>query len=80
MKLSALFVERFLAAHSTPPEEIALDFDATDDPIHGQQHQSFFQGCYRHDCFLPLSVFCGVLCCVRGCGHRRLMWQSACEP
>lgn len=64
VKLSALFVERFLVAHPTPPEEIVLDFDATDDPIHGQQEQAFFLGYYRHYRFLPLYVFCGghLLC------------------
>lgn len=64
VKLSTLFVERFLAAHQTPPQEIVLDFDATDDRIHGQQEHAFFQGYYRHYCFLPLYVFCGghLLC------------------
>ena len=37
VKMSTLFVEVFLAAHDEPPEEIVLDFDATDDPVHGQQ-------------------------------------------
>ncbi len=62
--MSALFVERFLAAHDSPPEEVVLDFDATDAPIHGQQEGRFFHGYYRHYCFLPLHVFCGghLLC------------------
>ncbi len=64
VKMSALFVEQFLKAHPDPPDEIVLDFDATDDPVHGQQEQRFFQGYYRHYCFLPLYVFCGghLLC------------------
>jgi len=63
-KMSALFVERFLASYDSPPDEIVLDFDATDDPVHGQQDQRFFQGYYRHYCFLPLYVFCdGHLLC-----------------
>ena len=57
--MSKLLVERFLAAHDSPPEEIVLDFDATDDPVHGQQEERFYQGYYRHYCFLPLYVFCG---------------------
>lgn len=36
-----------------------LDFDATDDPVHGEQDGRFFHGFYRHYCFLPLYVFCG---------------------
>ncbi len=27
----------FLEAYKTPPEEIILDIDATDDPLHGHQ-------------------------------------------
>ena len=64
VKMSALFVARFLDSYDSPPKEIVLDFDATDDPVHGQQEQRFFQGYYRHYCFLPLYVFCGghLLC------------------
>ena len=36
-----------------------LDFDATDDPVHGKQEGRFFHGYYDHHCFLPLYVFCG---------------------
>lgn len=43
----------------TPPEEITLDFDATDNPVHGNQEKKFFHGYYGHCCFLPLYVFCG---------------------
>ena len=36
-----------------------LDFDPTDDRIHGAQHGAFYNGYYREYCFLPLYVFCG---------------------
>jgi len=64
VKMSALLVDHFLASHKKPPAEIVLDFDATDDPVHGQQEGRFYQGYYRHYCFLPLYVFCGgfLLC------------------
>ena len=52
-------VEQFIASFDTPPEELILDFDATDDPVHGQQQGRFFHGYYDHYCFLPLYVFCG---------------------
>ena len=35
--IERLFVELFLDAHKTPPAEIVLDLDATDDPLHGTQ-------------------------------------------
>lgn len=59
VRLSRILVDQFIASHETPPEEITLDFDATDDPVHGQQEGRFFHGYYRHYCFLPLYVFCG---------------------
>lgn len=58
-ELEQTFVEVFLEQHATPPKEIVLDLDATDDPIHGQQLGGFFQGYYREYCFLPLYIFCG---------------------
>jgi hypothetical protein len=54
-----LFVTLFLEAHETPPEEIILDIDATDDPLHGHQEGRFFHGYYDCYCYLPLYVFCG---------------------
>lgn len=64
VKLAALLVEQFLNSHDTAPPEITLDFDATDDRIHGTQEQRFFHGYYKSYCFLPLYVFCGdqLLC------------------
>lgn len=57
--LSKILVDQFIASHATPPEEIVLDFDATDDPVHGNQLGRFFHGYYGCYCFLPLYVFCG---------------------
>jgi hypothetical protein len=53
------FVDAFLASYEQPPAEIMLDFDATDDPVHGEQEGRFFHGYYDEYCFLPLYVFCG---------------------
>jgi hypothetical protein len=57
--IERLFVELFLQAHLTPPGEIVLDLDATDDPLHGHQEGRFFHGYYKAYCYLPLYVFCG---------------------
>ena len=57
--IERVFVEAYLAAHPTPPAEVILDLDATDDPLHGQQEGRFFHGYYRSYCYLPLSVFAG---------------------
>jgi hypothetical protein len=57
--IEQLFVELFLEAHGPVPEQIVLDLDATDDPLHGSQEGRFFQGYYGHYCYLPLYIFCG---------------------
>ncbi len=57
--IEALFVTLFLEAHPQAPDQIILDLDATDDPIHGDQEGRFFHGYYDHYCYLPLYIFCG---------------------
>ena len=57
--IEALFVTLFLESFPEPPEEIILDLDATDDPLHGHQEGRFFHGYYDGYCYLPLYVFCG---------------------
>ena len=57
--IEGLLVRLFLEAHETPPREIILDLDATDDPLHGHQEGRFFHGYYDCYCYLPLYVFCG---------------------
>ena len=54
-----LLVDLFLESHKQAPEEIILDLDATDDPIHGHQEGRFFHGYYDCYCYLPLYIFCG---------------------
>jgi len=58
-RIHEVMLERFIASFDTPPEELILDFDATDDAVHGKQEGRFFHGYYDHYCFLPLYVFCG---------------------
>jgi hypothetical protein len=57
--IEQLFVDVFLDAHRRAPEQITLDLDATDDPLHGHQEGRFFHGYYDCYCYLPLYVFCG---------------------
>ena len=58
-RLKALFVDLFLDSFDAPPRELILDFDATDDPLHGHQEGRFFHGYYKCYCYLPLYVTCG---------------------
>ena len=63
-RLHEVLVDQFIASFKTVPEELVLDFDATDNPLHGQQEGRFFHGYYDCYCYLPLYVFCGqqLLC------------------
>jgi hypothetical protein len=56
--IERLFVDLFLEAHRRAPEQIILDLDATDDPLHGHQEGRFFHGYYDCFCYLPLYIFC----------------------
>ena len=62
--IDAFFTNIFLQSYDKAPSTIVLDFDATDDPIHGHQLGRFFHGYYKNYCFLPLYIFCGdhLLC------------------
>jgi hypothetical protein len=59
-----LLVSVFIESRAPAPDEIVLDMDTTDLPLHGKQEGRFFHGYYDNYCYLPLYVFCGdhVLC------------------
>ena len=59
-----LLIDLFIESQEEAPKRVVLDFDATDDPLHGRQEGRFFHGYYDCYCYLPLYVFCGshVLC------------------
>jgi Transposase DDE domain group 1 len=58
-KIEALLIKRAVKAIPRKVREIVLDFDATDDPLHGAQEGAYFNGYYRQYCYLPLYCFCG---------------------
>lgn len=60
-KLEALLIEEGVKAIPRKSRRIVLDFDATDDPLHGAQEGAFFHGYYREYCYLPLYCFCGSI-------------------
>jgi hypothetical protein len=41
------------------PDKVLLDFDATDDPTHGEQEGSYYHGYYGQHMYHPLLVFDG---------------------
>lgn len=54
-----LFVELFLESYNKPPLQIVLDLDVTDDQVHGNQAEAFFNKYYDGVCYAPLYIFCG---------------------
>jgi len=54
-----VLIEQFIASFAEAPQELILDFDATDDRVHGEQDGRHFSAYYDSYCFLPLYVFCG---------------------
>lgn len=59
-----LLVNLYIQSQARAPEQIVLDLDATDDPVHGNQEGRFFHGYYGAYCYLPLYIFIGeqVVC------------------
>jgi len=41
-----VLVQLFIQSFKTPPKELILDFDATDDAVYGNQEKKFFHGYY----------------------------------
>ena len=57
--IDQLLVNIYLESHTTAPEQIVLDLDATDIPLYGHQPERFFHGYYDSYCYLPLYIFAG---------------------
>ena len=52
------FIQEWVRSLPRATEQVILDLDATNDPLHGQQEGRFFQGLYQEYCYLPLYIFC----------------------
>jgi len=57
--IERLLLEIFLESYAQPPRYIVLDLDVTDDLVHGNQEQAFFNTYYGGYCYAPLYIFCG---------------------
>ena len=71
-RLDELLVALCVESFASPPEEVVLDLDATDIPLHGEQEERFFHGYYRTYCYMPLLFLIGrhpVLVRLRSAGR-----------
>jgi hypothetical protein len=61
-EIQKVMVDLFMETHAggqLGPQQIIIDVDATDDPVHGNQEGSYFHGYYDEYCYLPLYMFIG---------------------
>src|SRR5262247_3375446 len=59
-RMALVLVDQFLASYVRPPKLIVLDFDDTEDPVHGGQAQARYDGYYGGYCFMPLHLYEGL--------------------
>ena len=57
--IEELLIKTGVEALDAKTSEVILDFDATDDIIHGLQEGRFFNAYYDNYCYLPLYCFIG---------------------
>jgi hypothetical protein len=79
-RFAEVFVEQFLAAHDAPPEQIVLDFDATDDPVHGRQEGRSSTATTIITATCRCTSSAAGICCVRICGRARSTPPSTAGP
>jgi hypothetical protein len=60
-RMARALTEVYIASRGkeSAPEKILLDFDATDDPTHGDQEESYYHGYFKEYIYHPLLVFDG---------------------
>ena len=60
-RIAQILFELYLSERGKngPPHRVLLDFDATDDPTHGEQEGSYYHGYYGQHMYHPLLVFDG---------------------
>jgi len=60
VRIAYAFVENFIASYEEEPDVIVLDFDDTDDAVHGRQQMALFNSYYGNYCYMPLHVYEGI--------------------
>lgn len=55
-RLRELFVDQFLDSFDAPPARLVFDLDGFDDPAHGRQQLTLFNGYYKQNQYFPLII------------------------
>lgn len=59
-RIARAFVDSFIDSYETPPKGIILDIDDTDDPTHGAQQMTLFNGYHNTYCYMPIHIYEGT--------------------
>jgi len=59
-RIADVLIDRFISSYKTPLEGIILDIDDTNDPTHGAQQLSLFNGYHDEYCYMPILIYEGV--------------------
>ncbi len=59
VRIGEAFVDEFIASYDVPPKAVVLDFDDTNDEVHGNQQLSLFNGYHDQRCYCPLHIYEG---------------------
>ena len=54
-RIARVFVDKFAESYEVQPDIVVLDFDDTEDKVHGHQQLSLFNKYYDDYCYIPLS-------------------------
>ena len=57
-RLRDVMIDQFIASFAVPPRSLTFDMDAFDDPTHGAQQLTLYQGYYEQYQYLPLIITC----------------------
>ena len=57
--MNDFLIDVFVKTRKKPPAHIIIDLDPTDDPTHGQQQLTMFNGFYDQHQYLPMMLFEG---------------------
>jgi hypothetical protein len=60
VRIGYALVDHFIATYEEEPRIIVLDFDDTEDTVHGAQQLSLFNAYYDEYCYQPLHVYEGL--------------------
>jgi hypothetical protein len=60
MRMAYALGDAFIAAFPTPPRQLLLDLDDTDDPVHGAQQLALFNAHCGEYAYQPLHIYDGL--------------------